>query len=87
MRSTTSWKIGRSRLSATQTELDKLYSVLDMIKRAEEKHANLIEYSNGQICIWFPQMKAKTIREAAITLAAHDRLVKYFNHCISDIGL
>jgi len=87
IQNTYQWKIGPTTLNKAMDDLDKVYKVALLIKNAEEKHANLIAYGSGEITHFFPELRAKSMRQAGITLAAHARLVKYFNHMISEISL
>jgi len=83
----TNWKIGKSTLDKTMDDLHKAYAVAHLIKYAEDKHANLMAYANGEITNFFPELRVKSLRQAEITLMAHRRLVKYFNNLINEIHI
>lgn len=81
------WKVGFYRLAKAEERIKKLEYLAELIKRAEDEHANLIAYSKSEVSQWFPQLRAKAIREAAGRMAAHQRLVRYFNAIANELSL
>jgi hypothetical protein len=86
-RTSSQWKFGLDRLDKVQDELEKLKRVVYLIKMAEDKHEGLIIYAQGPAGEAFPSERAEAFREAAITMAAHARLVQYFNNLVNEIQL
>lgn len=82
-----SWQRGINHLDAIQNDLQKLQRIIQLIKQAEDRYKNLIAYAQGHIGQTFPSERSKAFRQAASTMAAHDRLTKYFNYTLMELSL
>ncbi len=81
------WKVGERKIEDTQHNLQKLIDVADLIKQAEMQYENLISYSKSWICLEFPRLKEKSIRDAQSKKAAAIRLRKYFMNLLNETSI
>ncbi|MFA9219858.1 MAG: hypothetical protein ACEQSL_01585 [Sediminibacterium sp.] len=85
------WKLGKDKILHVQDSLIKLHEILALIAQAENKHRNLISYSQSEICndgsFSAPQLKRGAIKDAESAKSAAIRLQKYFTNILNDLSL